>query len=317
MPDKGKKRCAPSDAGEEDEGQSSKRIRTNAILPPIGKPSRLKGLGSPKVRPRNRPRANANARRPTVALNPSTPLQIIPPESPYKLGSFDFWPITHKSLGRAAGNSVQPNYEAIFDVLSMWQSQGIMDGGIQCFIPDLPNVQSPNEKGRMRCFGIMSQEIDELAISSLALTDAFKCDIANFPQHRDGETVESVVGNAFIPTTGIVSTSRGVFKMNCSPVWTAVYNGRENNALGIELCEVFEGYLDMLDMDVNSEVGCGAYDGRDTTILCQSMARDARVDNGPIGTGLQSLEKTGTPMREVGMPLWEDEPEPHEEEEDG
>ncbi|PBK85661.1 hypothetical protein ARMGADRAFT_1066822 [Armillaria gallica] len=245
MPDKGKKRRAPSDAGEEDEGQSSKRIRSNAILPPIGKPSRLRGLGSPKARPRNRPRANANARRLTVALNPSTPLQIIPPESPYKLGSFDFWPITHKSLGRAAGNSVQPDYEAIFDVLSMWQSQGIMDGGIRCFIPDLPNVQSPNEKGRMWCFGIKSQEIDELAISSLALSDAFKCDIANFPQHRDGETVESVVGNAFIPTTGIVSTSGGVFKMNCSPVWTAVYNGRENNALGIELCEVFEGYLDM------------------------------------------------------------------------
>lgn len=30
-----------------------------------------------------------------------------------------------------------------------------------------------------------------------------------------------------------------------------------------------------------------------------------------------AFTKTGTPMQEVGMPLWEDEPEPHEEEEDG
>ncbi|KAK0477004.1 hypothetical protein IW261DRAFT_300349 [Armillaria novae-zelandiae] len=261
MPDKGKKRSAPSDdAGEEDKGQCSKRLRTIATLPSIGKPSRLRSLGSPKARPRNRPRANANARRPTIALNPSTPLQIIPSESPYKLGSFDFWPITHKSLGRAAGNSVLPDYESIFNVLSRWQIQGIMDGGIRCFIPDLPNVESGEEKGRMWCFGIMSQEIDELAISSLALTDAFECDIANFPQHRDGETVESVVGNTFTPMTGIVSASRGVFKMNCSPVWTEVHNGGENNGLGIELCEVFEGYLEMAvkyDPSVAQEYGSG------------------------------------------------------------
>ncbi|KAK0216329.1 hypothetical protein IW262DRAFT_1299560 [Armillaria fumosa] len=262
MPDKGKKRSAPSDnAGEEDKGPCSKRLRTIATLPPISKPPRLRSIGSPKARPRNRPRANANARRPTIALNPSTPLQIIPSESPYKLGSFDFWPITHKSLERAAGNSIQPDYESIFNVLSMWQNQGIMpDGVIQCFIPDLPNVQSPEEKSRMWCFGIMSQGIDEIAVSSLALTDAFKCDIANFPQHRDGETVESVVGNTFIPRTGIVSASTGVFKMNCSPVWTDLHNSRENNGLGIELCEVFEGYLEMAvtyDPSVAEDHGSG------------------------------------------------------------
>lgn len=245
MADKGKKRSAPSDdAGEEDKGQCSKRLRTLATLPPISKPSRLRTLDYPKAQPRNRPRANANARRPTIALNPSTPLQIIPSESPYKLGSFDFWPITHQSLGGAAGN--QPDYESIFNVLSMWQTQGIMDGGIRCFIPDLPNVQSPEEKGLMWLFRIMPHwEIGELAINSLALTDAFKCDIANFPRHRDGEIVESVVGNSFIPMTGVVSTSRGVFKMNCSPVWTELHNSGENNGLGIELCEVFEGYLEM------------------------------------------------------------------------
>ncbi|KAK0200715.1 hypothetical protein DFS33DRAFT_1386632 [Desarmillaria ectypa] len=250
MPEKGTKRSAPSYAGEEDEGQSSKRVKTiETTLPPIGKPSlRLRGMGSPKALPRNRPRAYANARRPTIALNPSTPLQVIPPESPYKLGSFDFWLITNKSLVHAAGSSSQPDYEAIFDVLSMWQSQGIMDCGMHCFISDLPSVQSPNEKGRLQCFGMrnpVSEEIHELAITSLALTDAFKCDIPNFPQHRDAETMESVVGNVFIHTTEIVSAPRGIFKMNCSLVWTAVYDNRGNNALGIELCEVFGGYLEM------------------------------------------------------------------------
>ncbi|KAK0189408.1 hypothetical protein F5146DRAFT_877161, partial [Armillaria mellea] len=39
-----------------------------------------------------------------------------------------------------------------------------------------------------------------------------------------------------------VSASRGVFKMNCSPVWTEVHNG---GGRGIELREVFEGYIEM------------------------------------------------------------------------
>ncbi|KAK0457023.1 uncharacterized protein EV420DRAFT_1480899 [Desarmillaria tabescens] len=257
-----RKRSMLPDAGEEeDEGQSSKRMKViEAPLTPIGKPSRLRGIGSSNARQRSRPRAYANARRPTVALNPSTPLQVIPPESSYKLGSFDFWPITHNLLVRAAGSGSQPNYEAIFDVLSTWQSQGIMDRGIRCFIPDLPNAQNPNETGWMQCFDMrdpVSGETHKLAITSLTLTDAFKCDIRNFPQHRGGEVVESAVGNASIPVTGIVSASGGVFKVNCSPVWTAVHDNRDNSALGIELCEVFEGHLEMSVMYDSAVAGSG------------------------------------------------------------
>ncbi|KAG7443198.1 uncharacterized protein BT62DRAFT_996060 [Guyanagaster necrorhizus] len=246
MPEKGKKRFAPFDAGE-----SPKRIKTNAVLLPVGEPSRLRSIASPNAQPRGRLRAYANALRPTVALNPSTPLQVFSPESPYKLGSFDFWPITNKSLELAAASGLRPDYEAIFDLLSTWQNQGIADCPMRCFIPDLPNAQNPNEKGRMRCVDMrdpVSGEIHEIAITSLALTDAFKCDIPNFPLRRDGETIESVMGNTFIaniPTTGVVSSSGGVFKMNCSPVWSAVYDNRENSAHGTELCEVFEGYLEM------------------------------------------------------------------------
>ncbi|KIY64029.1 hypothetical protein CYLTODRAFT_457601 [Cylindrobasidium torrendii FP15055 ss-10] len=248
----GTKRAAPDDTSPEDESHSG------AVAPPTKRPRRSSSSATTnncvprrQTRAKTRPRSSGNARPPTVALKPPTPLSVYPPPvapATYTLGSFDLYAMNHPAL-KGIVDCDAVDYRRVQAVMHALQTKGSAPT-VRCVLPNMPNEDS--DSGRMVCRALRDDELGpmhEIVVDDLALTPAFGYDdddLGVYPKHDSDEETEppvrqAVVGRCFIADVrlGNVNISGGVFKMNVTPVWI----GKSLEGC-MDTVEVFEAYLD-------------------------------------------------------------------------